>query len=65
MIPPENIIFEPARLMRAVVYHTHHFPDNWRDRVHLFEVQAQFAQLYDLKVSLFIEEVCRDVDDGT
>ncbi|ORZ16327.1 autophagy protein Apg9-domain-containing protein [Absidia repens] len=57
MIPDEHLIFEPEILLRQVVEHTHYFPSEWHGQLHTDEVRAQFCQLFDYKVSLFLQEL--------
>ncbi|CAO3650258.1 unnamed protein product [Cunninghamella echinulata] len=57
MIPDEHLIFEPETLLRQVVEHTHYFPSEWHGQLHSDEVRAQFCQLFDYKVSLFLQEL--------
>ncbi|KAI8342329.1 autophagy protein Apg9-domain-containing protein [Chlamydoabsidia padenii] len=57
MIPDEHLIFEPEVLLRQVVEHTHYFPSEWHGQLHTDEVRAHFCQLFDYKVSLFLQEL--------
>lgn len=57
MIPDEHLIFEPEVLLRQVVEHTHYFPPEWHGQLHTEKVRAHFCQLFDYKVSLFVQEL--------
>ncbi|ORX53145.1 APG9-domain-containing protein [Hesseltinella vesiculosa] len=57
MIPDEHLVFEPESLLRQVMEHTHYFPNEWRGQLHTDSVRAQFCQLFDYKVSLFVQEL--------
>ncbi|RKP23906.1 autophagy protein Apg9-domain-containing protein [Syncephalis pseudoplumigaleata] len=56
-IPDENIVFEPEKTLRAVVAETHYFPSEWRHRLHTDEVRRQFCELFDLKVTILLQEL--------
>ncbi|KAI8391051.1 autophagy protein Apg9-domain-containing protein [Radiomyces spectabilis] len=57
MIPDEHLVFEPERLLKEVVENTHYMPQEWRGKLHTDEVRAQFCQLFDYRVSLFLQEL--------
>ncbi|KAF7729513.1 autophagy protein atg9 [Apophysomyces ossiformis] len=57
MIPDEHLVFEPEALLKEVVEHTHYLPYEWRGKLHTDEVRAQFCQLFDYKISLFMQEL--------
>ncbi|KAJ3330579.1 autophagy protein atg9 [Blyttiomyces sp. JEL0837] len=57
VIPDDNRVFEPERLLREVVEETHYLPDSWRNRMHSEEVKNQFSELFDFKISLFFNEI--------
>ncbi|KAL7313176.1 autophagy protein atg9 [Mucor circinelloides] len=57
MIPDENQVFEPERLLRQVVEHTHYLPAEWKHRLHTDQVRAEFCKLFDYKVGVFIQEL--------
>lgn len=51
-ITEQGQAFEPELALLEVAAHTHHLPRHWRGRAHTREVQAQFSQLFQFKVSL-------------
>ncbi|KAI9320896.1 APG9-domain-containing protein [Dichotomocladium elegans] len=57
MIPDEHLVYEPEPLLRQVLDHIHYFPKEWIGKLHTDEVRAQFCQLFDLKLSLFAQEL--------
>ncbi|GAN11252.1 APG9-domain-containing protein [Mucor ambiguus] len=57
MIPDENQVFEPERLLRQVVEHTHYLPAEWKHKLHTDQVRAEFCKLFDYKVGIFIQEL--------
>ncbi|KAI7870405.1 autophagy protein Apg9-domain-containing protein [Spinellus fusiger] len=57
MIPDEHLVFEPKEMLAHVVEHTHYLPTEWRGKFHTDEVRAQFCQLFDYKIALFLQEV--------
>jgi hypothetical protein len=38
MIPDENQVLEPERLLREVAEETHYLPDEWRSKLHTEDV---------------------------
>ena len=56
-IPEENEVFDPEYALSAAVNFTHYLPSHWRGRLHSDEVRREFAQLYQLKLMLFFEEI--------
>ncbi|KAL7328527.1 autophagy protein atg9 [Mucor circinelloides] len=50
-------VFEPERLLRQVVEHTHYLPAEWKHRLHTDQVRAEFCKLFDYKVGVFIQEL--------
>jgi autophagy-related protein 9 len=56
-ISEENDVFDPEFAMRNVIEYTHYEPDQWKDRLHSYEVKAKFDVLYKLKIIIFLEEV--------
>ncbi|KAI8056863.1 autophagy protein Apg9-domain-containing protein [Syncephalis plumigaleata] len=56
-IPDENIVFEPEKTLRAVVAETHYLPSEWRNRLHTDEIRRQFCELFDLKVTILLQEL--------
>ncbi|GAA5815555.1 hypothetical protein MFLAVUS_009067 [Mucor flavus] len=57
MIPDENQVFEPERLLRQVVEHTHYLPAEWKHKLHTDQVRAEFCLLFNYKVGIFIQEL--------
>lgn len=53
----DNMIFDPEYALTAVIKFTHYMPDYWKGRLHSDEVRRDFAQLYQMKVVLFLQEV--------
>ncbi|KAK6194250.1 CDP-diacylglycerol-serine O-phosphatidyltransferase [Pestalotiopsis sp. IQ-011] len=56
-ISEDTNVFDPEYSMRNVIDFTHYEPDQWKDRLHSYEVKAEFDVLYKLKVVIFLEEV--------
>jgi autophagy-related protein 9 len=56
-ISEDNNVFDPEYSMRNVIDFTHYEPDQWKGRLHSYEVKAEFDVLYKLKVVIFLEEV--------
>ncbi|KAI9337664.1 autophagy protein Apg9-domain-containing protein [Pilaira anomala] len=57
MIPDENQVFEPERLLRQVVEHTHYLPAEWKHKLHTDQVRAEFCLLFNYKVGVFLQEL--------
>ena len=56
-VPEENLVFDPEYALNAVVNFTHYSPAHWRGRLHSDEVRKDFAQLYQMKLVIFLEEL--------
>ena len=56
-VPEENLVFDPEYALTAVVNFTHYAPDHWKGRLHSDEVRREFADLYQMKVIIFFEEI--------
>ncbi|KAK5995799.1 Autophagy-related protein 9 [Cladobotryum mycophilum] len=57
MVSEESAVFNPEYALRNVVEYTHYMPDHWQGKLHSFEVKQEFAELYKMKVVIFLEEV--------
>ncbi|KAM3516436.1 hypothetical protein NHJ13051_009916 [Beauveria bassiana] len=57
MVSEEAAVFNPEYALRNVIEYTHYMPDHWEGRLHSFEVKKEFAELYKMKVVIFLEEV--------
>jgi autophagy-related protein 9 len=57
MIPEEHLVFDPEYALRNVIDYTHYMPNHWQDRLHSDEVRKEFAELYQLKIMVFLSEV--------
>ncbi|KAH6982782.1 autophagy protein Apg9-domain-containing protein [Ilyonectria sp. MPI-CAGE-AT-0026] len=57
MVSEETLVFNPEYALRNVIEYTHYMPDHWHGRLHSFEVKLEFAELYKMKVVIFLEEV--------
>ena len=56
-VPEENIVFDPEFALERVTEYTHYLPAHWRGRMHSDEVRKEFAQLYQIKIVIFLEEI--------
>lgn len=56
-VPPDNQVFDPEYALRNVIDYTHYMPKQWKDRLHTDEVKREFAELYQMKIVIFLEEV--------
>lgn len=57
VVPAENIVFDPEFALRDVISYTRYMPPHWASRLHTNEVRAEFANLYKMKVLVFLEEL--------
>ena len=57
VVPEEGLVFDPEFALSNVVEYTHYLPSNWHGRLHSNEVRAEFTQLYQMKVVIFLEEI--------
>ena len=57
MVPEETLVFDPEYALNNVIEYTHYSPGHWRDRLHSNETRADFSQLYQMKVVIFLEEI--------
>ena len=55
--PEQDIVFDPEFALSAVINFTHYSPNHWRGRLHSDEVRKDFAQLYQMKLVIFLEEL--------
>ena len=56
-VPEENMVFDPEYALNNVTDYTHYLPSQWKGRMHSDEVRKEFAQLYQMKVVIFLEEL--------
>jgi autophagy-related protein 9 len=56
LIPDDTLVFEPEQDIRKVIEVTHYFPNEWRGKLHTDEVRGQFSQMFDMKITLFLQE---------
>ncbi|KAI1759264.1 APG9-domain-containing protein [Hypoxylon sp. FL1150] len=57
MISEENNVFDPEFAMQSVVDYTHYQPDQWKGRLHSYDVKAEFSELYKSRIVIFLEEI--------
>ncbi|KAI1332273.1 autophagy protein Apg9 [Xylariaceae sp. FL0255] len=57
MISEENNVFDPEFAMQNVIEFTHYEPDQWKDRLHSYDVKMEFSDLYKPRIIIFIEEI--------
>ncbi|OTB12566.1 hypothetical protein K445DRAFT_321012 [Daldinia sp. EC12] len=57
MISEENDVFDPEFAMQSVIEYTHYQPDQWKGRLHSYEVKAEFSELYKSRIIIFLEEI--------
>jgi autophagy-related protein 9 len=57
MVSEETLVFNPEYALRNVIEYTHYMPDHWQSKLHSFEVKQEFAELYKMKLVIFLEEM--------
>jgi autophagy-related protein 9 len=57
LLPEDNLVFDPAFSLEEVIDFTHYRPAHWDERLHSDQVRAEFAQLYQMKVVIFLNEI--------
>ncbi|KAL5621379.1 hypothetical protein BROUX41_006279 [Berkeleyomyces rouxiae] len=56
-IQEEALVFDPEYAMRNVIEYTRYMPDSWETRLHSFDVKREFADMYKMKLIVFLEEL--------
>ena len=57
LLPEDNLVFDPSFALEEVIDFTHYRPAHWTERLHSDQVRAEFAQLYQMKVVIFLNEI--------
>ncbi|KAI1826310.1 autophagy protein Apg9 [Xylaria intraflava] len=57
MISEENDVFDPEYAMKNVIEFTHYEPDQWKGRLHSYDVKMEFSHLYKPRIVIFLEEI--------
>ena len=57
MVPAENEVNDPSKLLRRVCAHTHHLPQDWQKELHSKKVHVEFSKLFELKVVILLQEI--------
>ncbi|KAI3319938.1 autophagy protein Apg9 [Xylariaceae sp. AK1471] len=57
MISEENDVFDPEYAMQNVIEFTHYEPDQWKGRLHSYDVKTEFADLCKPRIVIFLEEI--------
>lgn len=57
LLPDENSVHDTEYTMSEVIQFTHYCPPHWHGRLNSDAVRREFAQLYQLKILIFLEEV--------
>ncbi|CAL1538792.1 unnamed protein product [Lymnaea stagnalis] len=57
LIPDENEVFCPERLMKSILAQIHYMPDNWNGRAHTSFVRDEFAMMFQYKLVYILEEL--------
>ena len=53
----EDNVFDPEYAISNVAEYTRYMPGHWHGRLHTEEVRKEFAQLYQMKIMIFLEEI--------
>ncbi|KAH8928416.1 APG9-domain-containing protein [Atractiella rhizophila] len=57
MVPDDHRVVNPEELMRSIADHTHYLPTEWKGRLHSAEVHQEFSQLFQMKITIFFQEI--------
>ncbi|GAQ02928.1 autophagy-related protein 9 [Aspergillus lentulus] len=57
LVPEETTVFDPEYALLEVINYTHYAPSHWKGRLHSDEVRREFAELYQMKIVIFLEEI--------
>ena len=57
LAPGEYDVFDPEFALLEVIRYIHYFPSHWKGRLHSDDVRKEFAQLYQMRIVVFLEEV--------
>uniref|UniRef100_A0A224YUB5 Autophagy-related protein 9 n=1 Tax=Rhipicephalus zambeziensis TaxID=60191 RepID=A0A224YUB5_9ACAR len=61
LIPDENLVWRPERLMTSILAQIHYMPDHWKGLCHTTVVRDEFAHLFQYKAVRILEEVLSPV----
>lgn len=56
-VPDESEVHDPVFQLFDVIEFTHYCPQRWRNNFHTPAVRAEFSSLYQLKITIFFEEI--------
>ncbi|GFN75657.1 autophagy-related protein 9 [Plakobranchus ocellatus] len=57
LIPDENEVFCPERLMMSILAQIHYMPGHWKGKAHTSNVRDEFSMLFQYKVVYILEEL--------
>ncbi|GFR97923.1 autophagy-related protein 9 [Elysia marginata] len=57
LIPDENEVFCPERLMMSILAQIHYVPGHWKGKAHTTNVRDEFSMLFQYKVTYILEEL--------
>ncbi|CAL5874443.1 uncharacterized protein PFLUO_LOCUS8739 [Penicillium psychrofluorescens] len=57
LAPEETDVFDPEFALLELIDFTHYFPSSWKGRLHSDDVRKDFAELYQVKIVIFLEEI--------
>ncbi|RUS80666.1 hypothetical protein EGW08_011570 [Elysia chlorotica] len=57
LIPDENEVFCPERLMMSILAQIHYMPGHWKGKAHTSNVRDEFSMLFQYKVTYILEEL--------
>jgi autophagy-related protein 9 len=56
-VPEDHVVYNPEYTLQQVLEYTRYYPKQWEGRLHSDIVKREFAELYQLKLSIFLQEV--------
>ncbi|XP_005103745.1 autophagy-related protein 9A [Aplysia californica] len=57
LIPDENEVYCPERLMMSILAQIHYMPDHWKGKAHTSTVRDEFSMLFQYKLMYILEEL--------
>lgn len=57
MLPDDNMIYDSSYSMEEVIEFTHYKPAHWQSRLHTVEVKTEFESMYQMQISVLLEEI--------
>lgn len=57
LVPHEAEVYDPEKVGRELADETHYFPPDWHGKMHTNKVRAEFSQIFENKIVLYLYEL--------